>query len=626
MKPHLLRYCAVAVLAAALTNTAYAEQDPAVTDTPAGSDTAMMPKPTIQEDLVYLKDIVALQTLRLDEAEELIAKQAALIEAQAQQINALSRTVTAMNDGAAPRYAAAAETAYQVKSGDTLTSIARSNNTTVRAIAEANNLRPPYPLRAGATLTLPGQPAPMQVAQAEPAPKPAAPSQKAQPKTTNTQQAAAAFPQAQPTSATAPSSSGAQATRVAANDTKPQRKDDDKPDRALPTEVGVRPEDEDERPYLAIFSDIGGILTPRGTMYVEPAIDYTVASDNRFFFQGIEIVDAVLIGAIEATDTDRRAVTESLSAKYGITSRFEIDARVPYVSRTDRISGVAIDDATTTVRDLSGNGLGDVDFGLHYQLNNGTKWPYTIANLRVKAPTGTGPFDVARNADNGIETELATGSGFWTVEPSLTFILSSDPASLYANVGYQYNMPTSPNAVLIDTETGVIPAPGDDTFALSDSRPTRTTLLEFDPGDAIRTSIGVGLSLNERLSINFGYDQSFFLRSRNEFENVFRNQVFEIATSTDENPAYVDGGDLVPALDEDGVPIPLMINDLLVFGPQQTTLTLSESPATTVGSFLFGGSYAINNRLRINLSGAIGATAEAPDARLSLRAQYRLFD
>ena len=43
MKPHLLRFSAAAVLAIALTNAAYADQDPGVTDTPAGTDTAMMP-------------------------------------------------------------------------------------------------------------------------------------------------------------------------------------------------------------------------------------------------------------------------------------------------------------------------------------------------------------------------------------------------------------------------------------------------------------------------------------------------------------------------------------------------------------------------------------------------------
>lgn len=606
MKPHLLRYSAAAVLAAALTHPAFADdQDPGVRDTPAGAATAMLPTPSIQEDLVYLKDIVALQTIRLDEAEELIAKQAALIEAQARQLEALNRTVVAMN-GRAPQYAAADPSGYTIKSGDTLSSIARRNNTTIRALADANNLRPPYPLRAGGTLVIPGA----QSVQVAAAPAPTQTTQQQRPV-----QTAQATPQQQQPSATKTAntqSAGTTAqpapTRVAANANPSAPRDDDRRNGALPTEVGVRPEDENERPYLAIFSDVGGILTPRGTMYVEPALDFTVASDNRFFFQGIEIIDAVLIGAIEATDTDRRALTESLTAKYGITNRLEIDARVPYVSRKDRISGVAIDDATTTIRDLEGSGLGDVEMGLHYQLNDGVKLPYTIANMRVKAPTGTGPFDVARNPDNGIETELATGSGFWTIEPSLTFILSSDPASIYANVGYQYNSSTSPNVLI------------------TESQPFTSRLLKFDPGDAIRTSIGVGLSLNERLSMNFGYDQSFFLRSKNQFEITTRPQLFQEATSTAENPDYDPDGPAVPALDDDMLPIPLMVDGMLVYGDPTTELTFTESPATTVGSFLFGGSYAVNNRLRINLSGAIGATDEAPDARISLRAQYRLFD
>ncbi|WP_411818521.1 LysM peptidoglycan-binding domain-containing protein [Hyphococcus sp. DH-69] len=585
MKTKLLRYSAAAVFAAAMSGPALADQNPAVTDTPAG--TKIMPKPTMGEDLVYLKDIVALQTIRLDEAEELIKRQNALLEAQAQQIQMLQQTVASISQGQA--YASAGGT-YKVKSGDTLSAIARRNNTTIRKLAEANDLKAPYPLRAGQELKLPGAPAPQIAAtptpQPKPKPKPVAVAQapkKAEPAPQKTENQPAAA------QATAPAP---QPTRVATNNNQPPKDDKDRKPDALPTEVGVRPEEEEERPYLAIFSDAGGILTPRGTMFIEPSIDFTVASDNRFFFSGVEIIDAVLIGAIEATDTDRRAVSESISVKYGLTNRLEIDGRIAYVSRQDRISGVAIDDSTTSVRDLDGRGIGDAEMGLHYQLNNGRKLPYTVANLRVKAPTGTGPFDVERDPDNGIETELATGSGFWTIEPSLSFILSSDPASLYANVGYQFNLPTSPNEQLTVSE------------------PFTSTLLDFDPGDAIRTSIGVGLSLNERLSMNFGYDQSFFLQSRNDFEIVTRAPILlpdDGNPNTPREQAQDGAGNL---LYEDPV----------------TLFTVTKSPSSTVGSFLFGGSYAINNRLRINLSGAIGATAEAPDARLSLRAQYRLFD
>lgn len=596
MKSNLLRYTAAIVIAAALTNTAYAEeQDPAVTDTPAG--TKILPKPSIEEDLVYLKDIVALQTIRLDEAEELIERQNALIEAQAAQIQMLQTTVAAINTGQ-PVAVATAESEYRVKTGDTLSSIARDHNTTIGALAEANNLRAPYPLRAGATISIPGAPsAPAQVAAAQPQPRtsqpaaqPAQQTQTAQAKTANAQQAPAA------TAAEA----DAQPTQVAANAASTGNRNEDRPsDGSLPTEVGVRPEDENERPYLAIFSDVGGILTPKGSLYVEPAIDYTVTSDSRFFFQGIEILDAVLIGAIEATDSDRQALTESVAVRYGLTNRIEVDGRISYVSRQDRVVGAAIDGGPASERNFGGYGLGDAEFGIHYQLNNGIKFPYTVANLRVKAPTGNGPFDVDRDINTGIETELATGSGFWTIEPSLTFILASDPASLYANVGYQMNMSASPNQVIVDTTSST--APGVDRV--------RQSLLEFDPGDAIRTSIGVGLSLNERLSLNFGYDQSYFFRSTNTFESFLQEALTVDHDDDDETPE-----------------IPDLNMGVQVFGPELIANTVTQTNTATVGSFLFGGSYAVNDKLRINLNGAIGATDEAPDARISLRASYRLFD
>lgn len=627
MKSTLLRHSAAVVLAAAIVSPAYALQTPAGTDTPAG--TKINPQPTVQEDLVYLKDIVALQTLRLDEAEELITRQNALIEAQARQIQALTTNVAAIGQAQSVALATAGSVgSYTVKSGDTLSAIARRNNTTIAELAKANNLRSPYRLSVGANLKVPGA-APVMVAAAPP-PAPqqtaAAPQPKVQEKISQApaQNAAQPAPTRTASAASSPEDQArvnrqSQAARDAANRDNNRREDDE----GLPTEVGVRDENENERPYLAIFSDSGGILTPKGSFFIEPSVDYTVTSDNRFFFQGIEIVDAVLIGAIEATDTDRSAITEGVSFRYGLTNRLEVDGRIAYVSRKDRVAGVAIDDSTSSVRNLGGYGFSDAEMGLHYQINNGGKWPYAVANLRVKAPTGTGPFDVDRNIDNGIETELATGSGFWTIEPSMTFILSSDPASLYANIGYQKNMSVSPNEVLVDTESLVTDIPGNENLVASETVPTRTTLLDFDPGDAIR--IGVGLSLNEKLSLNFGYDQSYFLNSRNNFETITRQQQFQVAQNTTENPDYVDGGPPVPAL-EDDQPIPLQFNDQPVFGPPQINLISSVSPSTTVGSFLFGGSYAVNNRLRINLNGAIGATAEAPDARISLRAQYRLFD
>ena len=591
-------------------------------DKPAAS-TEMMPEPSLTEQIVYLRDALALQTLRLDEAEQTQERLTKLVDLQEQRIKQLEQQLASTSASASAATKALAEIQetgsisdrtyaslpqgtrqYRVKSGDTLGRIARDNNTTVRTLARANNLRSPYRLSIGQRLVMPGAPAPAAVGVAS-APADQLPQE---PKTAT---ASKASPAPQKVAATESAGQSGQArtedqqpsrrddapdnseTRVAAAD---RRRDAEGPGEGLPQEIGQRPSEERDKPYIALFSDVGGILTPRGTLYMDQGISYTTSSDNRFFFQGTEILDSILIGAIEATDSDRQAVTGSLGLRYGVTSRLEVDARASYVYRDDRVSGTVTSDNSEFLRDLSGNGLGDIEAGIHYQLNQGKKFPYTIFNLRGKAPTGQGPFDVERNA-SGNETELATGSGFWTIEPSLTFIIPSAPASVFANIGYQANLKTSPNQIvdiieqeefvgnvvddmgsdIIDPDTGE-PIPIFNTLRFQD------TLIDFDPGDAIRASLGVGLSLNEKLSINFGYDQSYFFDTNSTIERI----------------------------------------ELTDLNAEPVRRHVRRNSVTS-GSFRFGGSYSFNDRMRLNLNTAFGATDEAPDMRIGLRLQIKMF-
>jgi hypothetical protein len=41
-----------------------------------------------------------------------------------------------------------------------------------------------------------------------------------------------------------------------------------------------------------------GVLTPAGTLVVEPSLQFTHSTSNRFFAQGVEIQDIVFIGLI----------------------------------------------------------------------------------------------------------------------------------------------------------------------------------------------------------------------------------------------------------------------------------------------------------------------------------------
>ena len=91
MKSTLFTCSAIVALAGAA-GPAFAVDD----QTPSeAAGTRYNPEPSVAEELVYLRDIIALQTLRLDEAEQALKQQKDLIERQSSKIDALERSLTA---------------------------------------------------------------------------------------------------------------------------------------------------------------------------------------------------------------------------------------------------------------------------------------------------------------------------------------------------------------------------------------------------------------------------------------------------------------------------------------------------------------------------------------------------
>ncbi|HET8700130.1 MAG TPA: hypothetical protein VFL97_00475, partial [Nitrococcus sp.] len=66
-------------------------------------------------------------------------------------------------------------------------------------------------------------------------------------------------------------------------------------------------------PQVAAISDVGGVLTPKGTLVIEPSIQVSTSQVNQFNFNGVTILDTLLIGLINAEDTDRDLVEAALS-------------------------------------------------------------------------------------------------------------------------------------------------------------------------------------------------------------------------------------------------------------------------------------------------------------------------
>lgn len=239
-----------------------------------------------------------------------------------------------------------------------------------------------------------------------------------------------------------------------------------------------------------------GVLTPRGSFVFEPSIDYTHGSTNRLVFRGIEIVTGVQIGVIEASDADRNAVSGAFALRYGLNDRLEIEGRIPYVYRSDRVKTLVqlADQETpsgTRTFDLEGRDLGDVEVAARYQINDGAGGaPIFIANLRVKSDTGTSPFEIDRD-EFGISTELATGSGFWGVEPGLSFIYPTDPAVIFGGVSYLAHLERDINR-LVGTDL----------------------VREVDPGDSLGINAGFGFALNPRFSFSLAYKHNYIFPTK----------------------------------------------------------------------------------------------------------------
>jgi hypothetical protein len=299
---------------------------------------------------------------------------------------------------------------------------------------------------------------------------------------------------------------------------------------------------------VAALPENTGILTPRGGLLFEPAVEYVHASTNRLVFRGVEIVTGVQIGVIEASDADRSTVSPSATLRYGITNRLEVDGVIPYVARRDRVVWLSQRDPSFSLpMSQDGYDFGDIEVGARYQLNRARPGrPVYIASLRVKSDTGSSPFDVTRDAF-GVATELATGSGFWSISPGISFLYPTDPAVIFAGMNYSANIKRNINKIIGSAPVG-----------------------EVDPGDSIGVNAGFGFALNPQFSFSLGYRHDYIFPTKS-----------------------VIGG------------------------------TKQKSESLQVGSFTFGWSLRLTQRLTLSNNYDFGVTSDAPDVRVAFRLPYR---
>jgi hypothetical protein len=260
--------------------------------------------------------------------------------------------------------------------------------------------------------------------------------------------------------------------------------------------VGQAPDAEGRAPAVAPIFEQGGVLTPKGKKVLEPSLQYSYSSSNRIALVGYTVIPAILIGVIDVREVKRNTFAAALTGRYGLTNRWEIEARVPYAYRSDTSIGrqVLEGQASPSPFNSNGIGIGDVEFTARHQLNDGgVDKPFLIGSLRFKSRTGTDPFEVEtkRNVPSlreGLQVTLPTGSGFYGLQPALTALFASDPAVFFGTVSYLHSFARSD--VMRQTNEGLEP------------------LGKIQPGGVFGFNFGMGLGLNEKSSFSIGYDHS----------------------------------------------------------------------------------------------------------------------
>lgn len=249
--------------------------------------------------------------------------------------------------------------------------------------------------------------------------------------------------------------------------------------RAAPPEPEPGPSPEQERPVFtpAFLRQANAVLIPRNRIEFDPRFQYGFNDTNVLAVAGLDLIETVFVGTIEVEKRRRQFFSGVLGTRYGITDRFQLSASFPYRYEIEQLTippQVQRLPDPFEAQESSGGGLGDIEAGLSYHILQEKGWrPDLIAGLTVKTNTGQGPFD----NDGG---DTVTGTGFWGIQPQLTFVKVTDPGILFATASYLYHIE-------------------DDVSGIGN----------VDPGDVLQFSAGYAYALNPYLSLTTRFQFSY---------------------------------------------------------------------------------------------------------------------
>lgn len=259
------------------------------------------------------------------------------------------------------------------------------------------------------------------------------------------------------------------------------------------------------------------ILTPKGSFVFEPSLQYSYSSSDRVSILGYSVLNAVLIGQIDVRSVNRSTWTAALTGRYGLTNRLEVEARLPFLYRSDDTVTRSVGEvARSEMFSSDGAGLGDIELAARYQINvPKPDGAFYVAGLRLKTRTGKDQYEVDYDPNFNLPNELPTGSGFFSLQPSLSAVLPTDPVVFFGGVNYVWNIKRDVDATI----------------------PYQNNLVyytqhigEVDPGDSIGFNFGMGLGLNERSSFSLSYEHTWI--DKTEIDGSVANEALAVQLAT----------------------------------------------------------------------------------------------
>lgn len=264
-----------------------------------------------------------------------------------------------------------------------------------------------------------------------------------------------------------------------------------------------------------------------GKFSLETGLTYSHYDTRQMFLNGFLALDAIFLGDIGVDQIESDNFTLDLTGRYNLGNRWQFDLNVPVNYRESTYESGGAGGASTQISSESVTRdpiIGDVNAGLAYKFHDESPdWPDAVFSLRVKAPTGEDPYGIklipsTENDNLAVPEELPTGNGVWSVTPGISLVKTVDPAVLFGNLSYTYNLEES----------------FDDISAQQGTKLGGKVKL----GNWFQYGLGTAFALNERMSLAFSYSQLISEKSRIKPDGGDWNTV----TSSDANAAYFNIG------------------------------------------------------------------------------------